>query len=296
MSTTVAKQFSDFASKRDFRLGERPSWQRSGSQGATKVYAKMREKSSLANAPLIRNRRLAQSIAYDPNYALNVKMNREISDRHFMDAMTAHTTSATEKLKGLRSHITPVFTNTHGALSSFQAPGLVGSLQKGGGWDGSGVKAVANNAASTIQSGFRGKRATTRAKGVRTRASGDVSKDGLVFHDRFQSIQQAKAFVVRKNRLRALQQRINTHNKKFSKAIGHAESSETGTHHTAPTPTLRSNGFSTPSSSSSSSSSSSTIHHQSPSIHSRPPEYVQAAERIRNRRRKPVDEEKDDRR
>jgi hypothetical protein len=79
----------------------------------------MREASYRANAPLIRNRRLAQSIGYDPNYALNVKMNREISDRHFMDSMSANTTTATDKLKGLRSHITPVFTNTHGALSSF---------------------------------------------------------------------------------------------------------------------------------------------------------------------------------
>ena len=179
MSTTVAKQFSDFASKRDFRLGESPSWQRSGSQGATKVYAKMREASYRANAPLIRNRRLAQSIGYDPNYALNVKMNREISDRHFTDAMTAHTTDATEKLKGLRSHITPVFTNTHGALSSFQAPGLVGSLQKGDGWDGSGVKAVANNAASTIQSGFRKRRATVKVKGARSSARDGAFKGRL---------------------------------------------------------------------------------------------------------------------
>jgi hypothetical protein len=117
---------------------------------------------------------------------------------------------------------------------------------------------------------------------------------GLVLHDRYQTIQQAKAVVVRKNRLRALQERIETHNKKFGKAIGLAESSETGKHHTAPTTTQRSIGFSTPSSSSSSSSS---IHHQSPSIHSRTIEYVQAADRIRNRRRKQqksVEEEKDD--
>ena len=121
MSTSVAKHFTDFASKRDFRLGERPSWTRSQQgQGATKVYAKMREASYRANAPLIRNRRLAQSIGYDPNYALNVKMNREISDRHFMDSMSANTTTATDKLKGLRSHITPVFTNTQkpNAISS----------------------------------------------------------------------------------------------------------------------------------------------------------------------------------
>ena len=292
MSTTVAKQFSDFASKRDFRLGERPSWQRSGSQGATKVYAKMREKSYRANAPLIRNKRLAQSIGYDPNYALNVKMNREISDRHFMDAMTAHTTSATEKLKGLRSHITPVFTNTHGALSSFQAPGLVGSLQKGGGWDGSKVKAVADNSARIIQSGFRGKRATTRAKGARNRASGGVSKGGLMLHDRYQAIQQAKAGLVRKSRLRALHERINTHKKKFGKARL-TESSETGKHHTAPTTTRMSMAFSTPSPSGQGS-----IAHHSPSPDRTRAEYAVAAERIKKHRRKPStrvsEEEKND--
>ena len=234
--STVAKQFSDFASKRDFRLGERPGWQRAGGgQGATKVYAKMREASYRANAPLIRNRRLAQSIGYDPNYALNVKLNREISDRHFMDAMTAHTTDATEKLRGLRSHIKPIFTNTHGALSSFQAPGLVGSLQKGDGWGG-GMKSVANNAASTIQGAFRWKQGYTPSptpKPASAPAPQQSTSGSSSYDSRYTKYQQAKAAVVRKSRQRALGLRLSALNKKFDEVIS-GETSEAGKHHLAP--------------------------------------------------------------
>jgi hypothetical protein len=243
MSTSVAKHFTDFASKRDFRLGERPSWTRSQQgQGATKVYAKMREASYRANAPLIRNRRLAQSIGYDPNYALNVKMNREISDRHFMDSMSANTTTATDKLKGLRSHITPVFTNTHGALSSFQAPGLVGSLQKGDGWNGSGTS-------STSSAGLdRGR--LSRLRGNKKQPSPPKTPSSLFSTPSAgggsTNKKQPSPLLntpTRRNFMQSIQ-RARDLNKRLNSLF--TNTSESSSHHAAPTPTLQSNTFQSP--------------------------------------------------
>ena len=119
--------FADIASRQSYRLKERPHYQQLG-EGATTTFAKMSSRSYASNAPLIRARRFKQSLGVDPDYALNVEMNKLLSDNQYIAAKNG----SVDTLRGMYSKLKPIYSRHYGALTQFRAPGKVGRIVRSG--------------------------------------------------------------------------------------------------------------------------------------------------------------------